>query len=145
MIKPLRKRHLQIWSVLLVLIPAGIVTAGLSVKKPVYNGTLQPPPAQAFSRIMNSVKKKNYTVRLRGDESGARQLEWINEEPLTVPSALIYKTRQGHHGIESADLLGRIEAKGTYYFPLNADSSNMELQFVLYDFIHEKIIDSIKF
>ena len=144
MIRPLRKRHLQIWSALLLLIPAGIITAWLSIKKPVYNIS-QPTSEQALPKITLSVEKENYLVRLRSNDSGAWQLEWINKDVLAVPSAVIYKTAAVHKGIESAELIGRIEAKGTYYFPLQKDPINEKPKFFLYDFIHEKIIDSVKF
>jgi hypothetical protein len=153
MIRPLRKRHLQIWSTLLVLIPAGIIMAWLSIKKPVHNNVLQPASEQALPKVILSVEKESYTVRLRSNESGARQLEWVNKDVLRVPSAVIYKTSPnpsqggtyGKFSAEHAELIGRIEARGTYHFPLKEDSSNLPPQFILYDFIHEKIIDSVKF
>src|SRR5713101_5567926 len=122
MIKPFRKRHLQIWSILLVLIPTGIATAWLSIKKPAHNNVLQPASEQAFPKIILSADKENYTVRLRSNESGAQQLEWINKDVLAVPSAVIYKTSSnpskggdyGKFSPKDAELIGRIEAKGNY-------------------------------
>ena len=145
MIKRLRKRHLQIWSALLMLIPTGIATAWLSVKRPVYNDVLQPASQQALPNILQSVEEENYTVRLRSNATLAEQLEWVNRNVLTLPSAVIYKTVPGHKGIESADLIGRIESRGSYYFPLKPDSGNVRPQFIVYDFIHEEVIDSVKF
>lgn len=145
MIKPLRKRHLQIWSALLVLIPTGIIVGWVSVKKIAPENTLQPASEQALPNIILSAEKENFTVRLRSNESGTQQLEWINKNALTVPSAVIYKTAQGKKGIESAELIGRIEAKGTYYFPVRKDSTNGKPKLILYDFIHGQIVDSINF
>jgi hypothetical protein len=145
MIKPLRKRHLQIWSTLLVLIPTGIVISWLSIKKPAHNNVLQPPSEQVFPRIILAAEKGNYIVRLRGDEAGAQQLEWINKDILAVPSAVIYEITAEHQGIKSMPLIGRIEAKGSYHFPLRKDSINEKPKFILYDFIHDQIIDSINF
>ena len=153
MIRPLRKRHLQIWSTLLVLIPTGIITAWLSIKRPVHSNVLQPASEQALPKIIFSTDKESYAVRLRADESGARQLEWINKDVLAVPSAVIYKASPnpsqggvyGKFSLEHAELIGRIEARGTYYFPLKEDSTNLHSQFILYDFIHEQIIDTINF
>jgi hypothetical protein len=145
MIKPLRKRHLQIWSTLLVLIPAGIIVGWLSVKEISPGNTLQPASEQALPNIILSAEDENFVVRLRSNASGAQQLEWINKYVLTVPSAVIYKTAPGKKGIESAELIGRIEAKGTYYFPVQKDLTNGKPKFILYDFIHEQIVDSINF
>jgi len=145
MIRPLRKKHLQIWSVLSVLIPAGIITAWLSVKPPIHNTVLQPGTAEAFPNIISSVEKKNYTVRLRGRSNVPEQLEWINKKTLTVPSAVIYETLTGDSQIKSSDLIGRIEATGNYFFKIKTDSVYAKPKFILYDFIHEEIIDSINF
>jgi len=145
MIRPLRKKHFQIWSALSVLIPVGIVTAWLSVKHPVHNAVLQPATAEALPNIISTVDRKEYTVRLRSRSSVPEQLEWINKTILTVPSAVIYETEVGSTDINSADLIGRIEAKGDYYFPLKTNSIYAKPRFILYDFIHEEIIDSINF
>ena len=153
MIKPLRKRHLQIWSTLLVLIPTGIVISWLSIKKPAHNNVLQPASEQVFPKIILSAEKENYTVRLRRNESGAQQLEWINKDVLAVPSAVIYEVSPNPSEgrayrkffPKEAELIGRIEAKGSYHFPLRKDSINEKPKFILYDFIHEQIIDSINF
>lgn len=144
MIKPLRRRHLQIWSAFLVLIPSGIVAAWLSVKRPVQGSLLQPTAAEILPNIISSSENSTYTVRLRSNDSLAEQLEWINKNVLSVPSAVIYQSSAGHGGIEGAQLIGRIEARGNYYFPLRRQSIREKRTFIVYDFIHEKIIDSIK-
>ena len=46
MIKPLRKRHLQIWILWAVLIPVGIVVAWMAVPKKVTQELLQPPASK---------------------------------------------------------------------------------------------------
>ena len=144
MIKPLRRRHLQIWSAFLVLIPACIVAAWLSVKRPAHGNLLQPTAAEILPNIISSAENSTYTVRLRSNDSLAEQLEWINKNILSVPSAVIYQTAAGHEGIEGAQLIGRIEARGNHYFPLRRQSIHEKPTFIVYDFIHEKIIDSIK-
>jgi hypothetical protein len=128
-----------------VLIPAGIVTAWLSVKLPVRNIVLQPGTTEALPNIISSVDKKDYTVRLRSTGTVPEQLEWINKSILSVPSAVVYQTAAGGTKIKSAGLIGRIEAKGNYYFPLQRNSINEKPKFILYDFIHEEIIDSLNF
>ena len=143
MIRPLRKRHFQIWSALAVLIPAGIATAWLSVKQPEHSSLLQPVPAEPLPKIISSAETADYIIRLRSNDSLAEQLEWINKKILTVPSAVIYQALPGRKEVRSGELIGRIEARGEYYFPLRRDSIYQKRSFILYDFIHEKIIDSI--
>src|SRR6478736_9512578 len=115
MIKPLRKRHLQIWTAIAVLLPVGMICAWLVVPKPVKDHLWQPASTVALPVIIKSVKKENYTVNLRtNNDLSATQLEWINQAALTSPSAIIYELSQSDTGqlIENADLIGRIDAKG---------------------------------
>jgi len=143
MIRPLRKRHLQIWSALAVLIPVSIVSAILVRPKDIAGNLLQPTSTEGLPVIIKSVERENYVVRLRGNDQTATQLEWINKNVLTFPTAVIYKT----HGTFSPthdDLIGRIEARGTYRFALKPDTTN-EYHFIVYDFIHQQKIDSINF
>ena len=144
MIKQLRRRHFQIWLALLILIPAGIISATIVIPKPVTNGLLQPPNSVALPNIIKTINKENYTVSLRGNMKTPSQIEWINKTALTVPTAVIYKSVPGKNEVESGDLIGRIESKGTYHFYLKEDSTHYD-HFILYDFIHKHIIDSINF
>ena len=55
MIKPLRKRHLQIWTLLAVLIPVGIIVAWMAVPKKVTQELLQPPASRSSVFKINPV------------------------------------------------------------------------------------------
>ncbi len=143
MIRSLRKRHLQIWSVLAVLIPVSIVSAVIVRPKPVDSVLLQPEAAAPLPAVIKTVERENYVVRLRGTNQVPTQLEWINRNTLSFPTAVIYRTH-GTFSPEHNDLVGRIEARGTYRFTLKPDQES-EYHFVLYDFIHQEKIDSINF
>lgn len=143
MIRPLRKRHLQIWSVLAVLIPVSIVSAVIARPKPIDSVLLQPAGAAPLPVVIKTVEKENYVVRLRGSSQIPGQLEWINKNTLTFPTAVIYRAH-GAFSPEHDDLIGRIEARGTYRFALKPEQGS-EYHFVLYDFIHQQKIDSINF
>ena len=149
MIKPLRKRHLQIWTALAVLIPLGIIAAWLSIPQQAKDKLLQPSPVQALPIVLASADKDNYTVRIRSNRDTSQlQLEWINKNILTYPTATIYKTRKNEKDISSGALIGRIEARGNYYFKLDSTfnvGKDSAYQLFLYDFIHKKIIDTINF
>lgn len=148
MIKPLRKRHLQIWTGIAILLPVGMICAWLSVPKPVKNHLWQPSSTVALPVVIKSLYKENYTVSLRtNNDHSAFQLEWINQLALTSPSAIIYQLSPADNGqhIENADLIGRIDPRGTYHFNLKKDSSNFPIRFVLYDIIHHQVIDRINF
>ena len=149
MIKALRKKHLQIWTAWAVLIPAGIIGAWLVIPQQAKDKLLQPTTSQALTKVLASVEKDNYTVRIRSNSDTSQlQLEWINKKTLTYPTATIYKTMQGVKDITNASLIGRIEARGNYYFNLDSTfqpTNNSTYQLVLYDFIHQNVIEIINF
>jgi hypothetical protein len=148
MIRPLRKRHLQIWISIAVLLPIGMICAWLAVPKPVKDHLWQPASTVALPVILKSLTRENYTVSLRTNkDSSALQLEWINQSALTSPSAIIYKLSAADKSqhIENGDLVGRIDSRGTYHFALRKDSVNRNQHFILYDIIHHQIIDQLNF
>ena len=144
MVKQLRRRHFQIWSALLVLIPSGIISATLVIPRQAKSELLQPSLSGALPVVIKTIEKPDYMIRLRGKSQRAAQLEWVNKTALTVPTAVIYKTIPGKQNFRDGDLIGRIESRGTYHFTLMNDSTD-HYDFVLYDFIHGQIIDSINF
>ncbi len=147
MTKNLRKRHLQIWSVLLVLLPAGIIAARWATPATVTGKLLQPTAAAALPVIVKTIEKENYTIHIRKGNDGTLQLEWLNKTVPAFPTATIYTVTAGTTGIKNAILIGRIEARGTYRFPLTDQRFNpathQPFQLLLYDFIHQQIIDTI--
>ena len=167
--KPLRKRHLQIWSALALLLPVGIVFAWLAIPNHSPFKLLQTQSNELLPVLKHSRDKKQYCINIRTNKENTEwQLEWKNKMALTVPSAVVYKASPEFHPqpspapsagsvvseggtlepflINDAELIGRIEAEGSYVFPLkNVNLENVPLQFVLYDFIHQQIIDTINF
>jgi hypothetical protein len=140
MIKSLRKRHLQIWALWAVLMPVGIIAAWLAVPQKAVDKLLQPEAGTALPVAIQSVEKESYIVTLRSNKENTQyQLQWINRKPSTVPSSLIYKVSPPEN-----ELVGRVDARGTYYFPLGIDSNNM-YRFILYDIIKKSTIDSVNF
>src|SRR5678816_4288193 len=67
MIRPLRKRHLQIWSALAILIPVSIVSALLVRPKDIASGLLQPTNVEALPVVIETIEREDYVVRLRGN------------------------------------------------------------------------------
>lgn len=144
MIKSLRKRHLQVWYALMVLLPVGILFAWLAIPHQHPVKLLQASNTNVLPVIEKTVELPGYTIHLRADElRSSRQLEWINKLVLKVPSAVIYQVSDTAFDISTSKLLGRIETSGTYLFPL--DSAAVAPRLVLYDFIHQQVIDHINF
>ena len=145
MIKALRKRHRQIWMAWAVLLPAGIVFAWLVIPNQQPVKLLRQEAEVLLPEIVKSSNKNDYLINLRSNkERTAWQLEWKNKNVLDFPSAVIYRIAIPGDGITKGQLIGRIETKMVYVFALPADSSgNKQMHLVLYDFIHEKIIETI--
>jgi hypothetical protein len=150
MIKALRKRHRQIWALWAVLLPVGIVMAWLAIPNQPSIKLLQSSNAAPLPVLVKTIDGLDYAVSIRTNEDSTKwQLEWCNKTVLTIPSAVIYKdviTDNKSFKPEQAELVGRIEATGKYIFPLRVDSTGIQnIHLVLFDFIHEKIIDTINF
>lgn len=149
MIKKLRKRHLQVWMTLAILLPAGIFIAWMSIPQRLKDTLLQPAPVKALPNVLASKENDNYTVRIRSNNDTSQlQLEWINKKTLTFPTATIYQLPINDTNIIHGKLVGRIEARGNYYFNVDASFKKQEqslYHLVLYDFIHQQIIDTITF
>lgn len=142
MIKQLRKRHLQVWTALAVLIPIGMVAAVISRPALATGILMQPGSSAALPVLLKTIDKEGYTVSLRGNtDTSALQLEWINKKVLTVPSALVYQIQLG--GADTI-VVGRIEAVGIYHFNLKKTKQG-EVQILLYDIIHHQQADSLHF
>ena len=154
MIKALRKRHLQIWTLWSILIPIGMISAVLVRPAFPKDTLLQPPATKALRVVIKTFSNDNYTINIRSNNDNSQlQLEWINKKTFTYPTATIYEEASPHPSgggeyqsfkIEDAKLIGRIEARGTYHFELK-QSVNNNYHFIIYDFIHNQIIDSITF
>lgn len=113
------------------------------IPRPSKTNLLQPDAGEALPRILKTVSSEQYVINLRSGFDTLYQLEWINKAVLTRPTAVIYTLKPGMKSIRDAELVGRIEARGTYRFKLRSDISNDRL--LLYDFIHQEIIDTINF
>jgi hypothetical protein len=93
MMKPLRKRHLHIWTVLAIIIPICITGAWWAVPKEAKDKLLQPASAQALPIVLKPFYSKGaYEAKLRTNSDTTEfQLEWINKQTLTYPTATIYR------------------------------------------------------
>jgi hypothetical protein len=155
MIKSLRKRHRQIWALWSILLPVGVVMAWLAIPNQPAIKLLQSSDAELLPVLVKTIDRSDYAVSIRTTQDSTKwQLEWCNKTVLTVPSAVIYKASPNpskggaleKFSPENGELIGRIEATGNYIFPLHVDSTGIQnIHLVLFDFIHEKIIDTINF
>lgn len=140
--KQLRKRHRISWVLIGLFLPVMLLVSWLLIPQlePVKAIAIDLP--EAFPISIKKIERPAYTVQLRKNNSGELQLEWRNESPLKVPTAVIYQIREENN----KQLIGRIETRGTYRFTIPTDSSSKNIvRFQLYDFIHQQIIDTLNF
>lgn len=147
MIRPLRKRHFQIWTTLAILLPIGIVSGWLAVHRPVY-GNLLPSQHTPLPVVLRSIDRGEYSIQLRSNpDSSSLQLEWVNKVSWNAPSALLYQKQQADTSSQPGrgDLIGRIGSRGSYYFPLKNSFNHAEIHLMVYDIIHHRLIERINF
>ena len=147
MIRPLRYAHRYVWLVIAAVLPAGIFLAWLVIPNAVPVEKLLRQELELLPVIQQQKQSEQYCVNLRSDRAKtAWQLEWKNRMPLTIPSAVIYQTIGDVKDISKMRLIGRIESRGDFVFQLPIeDGSRQPIGLIVYDFIHEKIVDSINF
>lgn len=141
-----------------LLLPAGIIFSWLVIPNPVPVKLISSANAELLPVIQAKKDTLPYCINIRSDaEKTNWQLEWRNKLPLTVPSAVIYKVPLvpgparndvADRGTltfkpEGAELIGRIEATGDYVFPLKHDDNDEKFRLVVYDFIHDTVIDFV--
>jgi len=137
MIKPLRRTHLRVWSLLAVLLPAAILAGWLAVPRPATDVVLQPQAPASLPLLLGQNDKPERAVSLRSTaDASTLQLEWVERSPLTTPSALVYA---------GPVLLGRIGPRGVYRFSFRPTPEGKRPQITVYDIIHHKIIEKINF
>ena len=139
---------MQIWFILLLLLPASIIMSWLAIPKPATDKLLQPFTSPAFPLVVKTTAKENYIVNLRKAGDSSFQVEWINKKPIPFPAAGIYKVPAGSNDIKNGLLIGRIEGTGTWRFTVDKSFQPLYFstyQLLLYDFIHQQAIDTINF
>lgn len=146
MVKSLRKKHLQIWTVWALLIPIVIISAVIVRPTLPKDRLLQPAATAALPVVLKSFEKDNYRISIRSNsDTSLVQLEWVNKKTQIYPTATIYEDTTGRKHLEGAALLGRIEARGTYHFAMSKNLVRSNYHFIVYDFVHQKIIETITF
>jgi len=144
MITPHRERHLLIWAILAVLLPAGVVAAYLAIPKKAIDRVPVVEQAPALENVITSADDEYFHVNYRGSTEGMKQLEVIIKMPLTIPSALVYISETEAFNPNDALLAGELDSKGVYRFALPAGYEGGEhFTIVFYDFIKKKTFRSL--
>jgi hypothetical protein len=142
MIRPLRKWHLQVWIVGTFLLPLGIISA-IEARRPMSLSSINIEKQQLLPVLIQEKSWNSNVIQLRGiNKKTVGQLVWVNKKPVPVVSFTIYLADGEVSSQALSRYVGRIESKGTYVFMLPTTN---EYRFIFYDFINQKLIDSINF
>lgn len=144
MIRQQRAAHKWVWTLFIFLLPTGILLGWLVVpsEKPVQ--FLQHKSIELMPEVLKSYQVPAFSVSIRTDSARDKfQLYWCNLKELNVPTAVIYVTSKDSFEITQSKYVGRIETRGSYLFPLDSTINFKNSRLILYDFIHEKIIEQI--
>lgn len=147
MIRSLRNSHRHVWMATAVLLPTAMILAWLYVPNVIPVSRVLISKVDLLPIVKTSKESSRYCINIRSNNEGtAWQLEWKNKLPLTVPSAVIYDGSSRGSDISGFGFIGRIESKGAYVFALPATTTlSRPVRLFLYDFIHEKMVDSVRF
>jgi|SRR4030095_16043042 hypothetical protein len=163
MIKPLRKRHLQIWILWAVLIPIGIIVAWMAVPQKATQELLQNKTPGSTYHTIDSIERENYKINILIPNSVSIEhpvgweydlkVEFINKKESAIDSLLLYKVIDyTDNNVDKQELLGRIESNGMQDFRLkvfdlrvNNNRFDYRDKFLLYDIIRKQIVDTINF
>jgi hypothetical protein len=142
MIRPLRKRHLQIWMLWALLLPLGIVSAVMA-RRSIHASTIEIQNGSLLAVVIKEKIWNGNTLQLRGsNQSNVQQLVWMNKQILSIASATIYLAESDSNSVPSSKYIGRIESRGNYVFELPVKN---QYHFIIYDFIHQQIVGRINF
>lgn len=147
MTKSLRSWHFRIWTLLALLFPLSLFVAWWAIPEIPYVVLPDREQITALPLLLQSQETPQHIVNIRANpEKTVLQVEWKNKTALLVPTAIIYRQLKGVKDITNNEIIGRIEARGEYRFPVSRDSSeSRELHLVVYDFIHNVVIERLIF
>jgi hypothetical protein len=154
MIKPLRKIHLQVWALLAVLIPVGILVSWMALPKKVTQdldraiNSMPTLPGQTITvdQTISSIENENYQINIRGDSSETLLLlQFETKKDMVTPSLLLYHVSDSTtNDIDKQELIGRIRGNRPHFFSFTRNS-NSYYKYILYDIIKKQTIDSLIF
>ena len=145
MIRPLRKRHLGMWLVLMLVLPIGFFTAIGVIPDPEISGqevqfsvsTISTPVVLEHNEASLGL---NFRFHASADSIKHNQLEVEVQNTLDQPSSFIYIADQDVDGIERAQFVGSLGPRGRYQFELDTALDVQSLKTILlYDMIKEKV------
>ena len=132
----LRKTHLRIWVVVVLIAPVIIAISILGRPSfPWSESSHKKHTVQALPQIVKEVETVHLKMNLRGENNLIEQLEIIVKTPLKSASTTVYYFENKEKG----RYIGSIHSKGLYRFPIDKDIQGI----ILYDPIKKRDIQQI--
>ena len=144
MVKSLRKRHVQIWMALSLLIPVCLTASWLGIRRIGDADLWQPAPVIRLPVLLKTAGRPGYLLELRTDSlQTVIQLQLQRTEPLASPQVTLYQIPGAESNIDQGKYLGVIGPRGTYRFQLEK-SNHSDYYILVYDKIHQRALERIK-
>jgi len=139
-----RKRHIQSWILLALLLPLGMGSAWyVRPRQPIQQELLSIPVELPL--LVRAYRGAGTEIRILKDSVGAAlQLEWTTTKVPDFPVLLIFDNRHHTQGAMGR-YIGRVEGPRTYRYPLPEDTDTERFDFSLYDPLHKRVIEQFKF
>ena len=133
----LRKTHLRIWIVVVLITPVCIaISIWGRPSFPLSESSHKKHTVQALPRIVKEVETGYLKINLRGENNLIKQLEIIVKTPLKSASTIVYYYENKGKG----RYIGSIQSKGLYRFPIDKSIQGI----ILYDPIKRREIQQIE-
>lgn len=141
MIYKLRKRHFYTWILLAIILPLGFFLALTAIPKEQFNNTfLYSRPADARTTSPANNEWVTVSQLLTGQHI---MLEVTINQPLTVPSSLLFIASSESAPIKEARLLGKLDSKNTSLFDLEEAVAGKGHYLLFFDPINKVVFHKI--
>lgn len=140
MIRSLRKRHLNLWVLISVLLAIGIFASVWVIPQMPFEDAISAPLAPAFPEILATIDKEELKANLRQNKGGELQIELFIKKPMTIPAPALYTGKAS--SVESLSFVANLQESGLYRINI-ADTE--QRQFVIYSRLKNKVYSSLEF
>jgi hypothetical protein len=110
MILDLRKRHFEIWVILAVLLPAGIIGTYV-LPRPNLTDNYSETSQYLYNDLIHSVERTDYKITLRKNEENKLQIDWLGKTAMKAAGPFIKLIVKGR-----SETLGNVGSKGRLIF-----------------------------
>ena len=140
MIKPLRKRHVVVWWLWLLLLPA-LFVAGITQSPALMKATHKTNQGGSIQNILASNEFAMGRVLVTANAQGKHFVQLQVHEPLPAAFATVHAVFGSEANVAGSTLLGKAGSTGSKTYALA--SSNVPTHLIIYDYLKQKPLYTI--